>query len=130
MHLSCCQAVGHQLTKCVAFSSFFLYGDGCIQVALTDRLLWCSKAAATMLSHPARTRLISSLRKQFLPPSEGPGLRLSVQSFRSLTSSLFLLLASLHTISAPNPDANQHRPAPSSPAPSDLHLVQDSINKV
>jgi len=80
-----------------------------------------------MSSHPARTRLISSLRKQFIPPSEGPGLRLSVHSFRSLSSSLFLLLASLHATSASNPDVNHHR---ATPTPSDLHLVQDSINKV
>jgi hypothetical protein len=46
---------------------------------------------------------------------------------------LFLLLASLHTVSASSPDVDQHRDTSlqnTSPPPSDLHLVQVSINNV
>jgi hypothetical protein len=87
-----------------------------------------------MASHPARTRLLTSLRKQFLPPFEGPGLPLSAQGFRSLTSHLFLLLGSLHIVTPSRLELDQHRPIPLqnplSPVSADLHLVQDSINKV
>lgn len=101
---------------------------------MTDRLLWCAKAAATMPSHPARTRFLTSLRKQFLPPLEGSGLRLSTHCFRSLTSNLFLLLSSLHTLPASSPDVDQRKVILSlnlsSPIAAEVHLVQDSINKL
>lgn len=111
------------------------------QNTIIDRCLWCTKAAASLLPNPTRTRILAALRKLFDHTTDGTSIQLSAQGFQSMSSGLLLLLTALHrTFTFYNasgghdsiylPDVSSSSLSIQKASHPDIHLLQDAIDKV
>ena len=94
---------------------------------MTNRCLWCTKAAASLSPRHSRTRILVSLLKLLDFSAEGTGIQVSVENFRSLSSGLLVLLASMCRPSTSHENASR---LASVDLHADIYYVQQAIQKV